>query len=41
MLLGQVNGELVNNVARVARKRAKETTVTVHDDEAVLGIALE
>ena len=41
VLLRQVYGELVDDLAGVARDRAEERAVTVHDDEAELGIGLE
>lgn len=38
VLLGQVDGELVENVAGVAAEGAKEGAVTIHDDEAKLAV---
>jgi len=35
VLLGQVHSELVQDLARVARQRAKQAAVTVHDNEAI------
>lgn len=41
VLLGEIDGELVDNIPRVAAKRAEESAITVHDDEAELLIGLE
>ena len=41
VLLGQVDRELVDDVARVAAERAEQSAVTVHDDEAELLVGLE
>ena len=41
VLLGQINGKLLDYFASVARQCSKESTVTIHDDEAKLLIALE
>ena len=34
VFLGEIDRELVDDVAGVARQRSEETAVTVHDDEA-------
>ncbi len=41
VLLGEVDGELVDDLACVACDRAEEGAVTVHDDEAEPGVRLE
>ena len=41
VLLRQVDGEFVNDLAGVACNGTEESTVTVHDDEAELGVGLE
>ncbi len=41
VLLRKVDGELVNNLARVAGDGPEECTVTIHDDEAELRVRLE
>jgi hypothetical protein len=41
VLLGKVNGELVDHVARVASKRAEERAVPVHHDESEARVGLE
>ena len=41
MLLGQVDGKLVNDISGVATECAEESTVSVHDDEAELLVGLQ
>ena len=41
VLLGKIDGELVDDVSRVAAEGAEEGAVTVHDDEAELLVGLE
>ncbi len=41
VLLGQINGELVNDFAGVAAERAKKRAVTVHDDESKFLVRVE
>ena len=41
VLLGEVDSELVDDLARVARYGTEERAVSVHDDEPELGIRLE
>ena len=41
VLLGEVDGELVDDLACVARDGAEERAVAVHDNEAELGVRLE
>jgi len=41
VLLREVDGELVDHLARVAVERAVEAAVAVHDDETVLVVRLE
>lgn len=41
VLLGQVDRELVDDLARVAGQVAEQGAVAVHDDEAELGVRLE
>lgn len=41
VLLREVDGELVDDLAGVARDGAEERAVAVHDDEPELGVGLE
>lgn len=41
VLLGKINAELVDHLARVTGESTVENTVSVHDDEAKLGVGLE
>lgn len=41
VLLGQIDGELVNNLARVAAQGTKKSAVTIHDNETELLVRLE
>lgn len=41
VLLGQIDGELVDDLASVTGNGTEERAVTVHDDEAELGVGLE
>jgi hypothetical protein len=41
VLLGQVDGELVDDLAGVARQDSEKSTVSVHDDEAKARVRLE
>lgn len=41
VLLGQIDGELVDDLAGVAAESTEEGTVTIHDDEAELLVRLE
>jgi len=41
VFLGKIDGELVNNLASVARDGSEEGTVSVHDDKPELGVGFE
>lgn len=41
VLLGEVDGELVEDLAGVSGERTEEGAVSIHDDEAELGVGLE
>eukprot|EP00965_Chrysotila_dentata_P124091 4101415-Pleurochrysis_carterae.AAC.1 len=41
VLLRQIDGELVQDLTRVARQRAIETAIAVHHDESELVVRLE
>ena len=41
VLLGKIDGELVDDLARVPRESSKQGTVSVHDDEAESRVGLE
>jgi hypothetical protein len=41
VLLWQIDRELLDNLASIAAERAKESSVTVHDDESKLLVRLE
>lgn len=41
VLLGQIDGELLQDFSGVAGKGTEESTVAVHDDESILGVGLE
>ncbi len=41
VLLGQIDRKFVDNFASIARDRAKEGAITVHDDEAELRVGLQ
>lgn len=41
VLLGQINGETLDNLTSVTTESTKQSTVTVHDDETELLVGLE
>jgi hypothetical protein len=41
VLLGQIHSELMDDIASVSRNGSKQGTVTIHDDEAELGVRFE
>ena len=41
VLLGQIDGELLQDLSGIAGEGTEKGTVSVHDDEAILGVGLE